>query len=517
MWWILGFSCAPVETPEPAAPVPCLQVTPGRVQFGEVAVADGPTKQTFTLTNRCADDPGDGSRTAALTVGALTLDDPTGPFAATPLVDPILPPLSSTTFDVTFAPETAATWKASVFVVSDDAAQPRTEIKLVGTGLAPILSTRPTTLDFGAIDVGCPSRRAITLQNVGNLKLGVDHVALTTSSEEITVAATLPATVLPGESIVVYVDYQAYDTVDDEATLTVFSDDPALPEVEVAVTAVGKVDGRHTDTFQQPLGPLTDILFVVDNSSDMAEEQAGLVAGLDVFVRTLQGEGVDYQIAVITTDRPTFRGDVVTVETRDPADELAGQLLAGTGGSGDEEGTQMAWEACAPGGDAEPGGAFQRDDAGLSIVVVSTEPDASASTPEFYTDAFISDTKGGDESRFRLHAIAGDVPTSACETAKPGDGYYEQTLATGGSFRSICTSDWGRTLLGLGLDLAVENRSFKLSQAPIPWTLEVRVDGTLATGFAYDADARSIVFDEGALPPAGSTVQVRYDLQAACG
>ena len=45
-----------------------------------------------------------------------------------------------------------------------------------------------------------------------------------------------------------------------------------------------------------------DILFVIDDSGSMGEEQAKLAANFAPFVATLEEAGADYRIAVTTTD-----------------------------------------------------------------------------------------------------------------------------------------------------------------------------------------------------------------------
>ena len=45
----------------------------------------------------------------------------------------------------------------------------------------------------------------------------------------------------------------------------------------------------------------TDILFVVDNSGSMADEQENLAQNFDQFIQQIAGAG-DYRIAVVTTD-----------------------------------------------------------------------------------------------------------------------------------------------------------------------------------------------------------------------
>ncbi len=59
------------------------------------------------------------------------------------------------------------------------------------------------------------------------------------------------------------------------------------------------VDPPETGT-EPPAANALDVLLVVDNSASMCQEQAALAAAVEPFVTSL--EGVDYQIAVVTTD-----------------------------------------------------------------------------------------------------------------------------------------------------------------------------------------------------------------------
>ena len=65
--------------------------------------------------------------------------------------------------------------------------------------------------------------------------------------------------------------------------------------------------------------PKSDILFVVDNSCSMGAEQAALGANFGVFISEMLNAGADWQVAVITTDSPNFRGAVISSATPNPA------------------------------------------------------------------------------------------------------------------------------------------------------------------------------------------------------
>lgn len=501
---------------------PCIVVTPEKIAFGEISAVDGePVTETVTIENRCTDDPGDGSLTGTLSLGSVSLADPTAPFEMTQLTAVMLPPLSTTEFQVTFHPTTANTWRTKLFIDSDDPDEPRKEVKLNGTGLAPVIQVEPMEYDYGTQYIGCPFEQPLTITNIGNDDLVLDRFNFVTASSVdfgFDHSLTLPATVAPTESVQVYVDYTAYDTFDDEAWLSILSNDPFTPEVLTHQTAGGKKYGDHMDVFEQPLRSSSDILWVIDTSGSMGEEQAFLADNFEAFVTTLVDADADYQLAVITTDTPTFRGDIITPDISDPIGEFQTQALAGTMGSGDEQGAEMAYQACSSGGDAEPGSDFQRDRSVFSIVVLSDEPDSSRSmSTEDYVDFFINDVKGGDADMFRFHAIAGDYPTPSCSTAAAGNGYYQASVLTGGTFVSICTADWAAGLTSLALGSVSINDSFELTQEPVPRTIKVKVDGATTTvGWEYDPLTQQLEFDKDYIPPAGSTIEIAYELLPNC-
>src|SRR5262245_49005396 len=78
---------------------------------------------------------------------------------------------------------------------------------------------------------------------------------------------------------------------------------------------VSLLENAQTDTFVQDPDGDTDILFVVDDSSTMAEEQDRLAAAFSAFADALEAAGSQFRLAVATTtwaasDGPArLRGD----------------------------------------------------------------------------------------------------------------------------------------------------------------------------------------------------------------
>ena len=83
----------------------------------------------------------------------------------------------------------------------------------------------------------------------------------------------------------------------------------------------------------------------------------------------------------------------------------------------------------------------------------------------------------------------------------------------GGQFYSICAADWGVQMEDLA-ETVSERRVFALSETDIMVdTIEVRVNGQLATeGYTYDATRNAIVFDPGSEPENGDQIDITYAL-----
>lgn len=238
-----------------------------------------------------------------------------------------------------------------------------------------------------------------------------------------------------------------------------------------------------------------DIIFVVDDSGSMGEEQSNLATNFPMFAgllssyRTMDGEPIDFRVAVTTTGRDlqytislggtslpmseqgddgAFR-DSCTVGRRwiEPTDSNMSQVLAcranvGTGGPSYEMPLLMTkWALAERLADGTNAG-FLREDALLGVVMLTDEDDAStvqnnftvgatgASPVDFHPADLISflDTLKGHRSRWAAGVIAGptDCSSSFGDAAKATRlmEFVTQANAGGGvqaSFSSICDGD----------------------------------------------------------------------------
>lgn len=241
-------------------------------------------------------------------------------------------------------------------------------------------------------------------------------------------------------------------------------------------------DGRTTHTFSWT-APTADVLFVIDDSCSMSEEQQSLAGAFRVMSAFFDQVGFDWHVGVVSTDMDLNNADaghLVTMggaaylhaATPDPDDLFAAMVQMGTGGSATEQGRNAAYTAI----ELERFGAnagFYRDDAQLAIIVLSDEEDQSGNIP-ISTDQFI-------HWLTQLKPTLGDVsftsivtPSSQCPTGfTEGTQYTRVTKAVGGVSWNICNDDYA-VPLGMVVDRYLfTSDAWVLAREPDPATLIV--------------------------------------------
>ena len=198
--------------------------------------------------------------------------------------------------------------------------------------------------------------------------------------------------------------------------------------------------------------PQADILFIVDTSCSMTEEQSALSSNFRTLLDHVQNQGVDFHIAVTTTDvdaggeRGAFTGPIITPSTPDPDGDFASAVLQGTNGSPIEQGLEAARLALSQPQLSTNNAGFLRSDASLTIIFLSDEDDQSPDAVADYV-SFLQGLKSGPP--VTLNSIVGDTP-QGCQgpsgSASAGLRYLNGTNSTGGAFSSICGADWSAAL-----------------------------------------------------------------------
>ncbi len=95
-----------------------------------------------------------------------------------------------------------------------------------------------------------------------------------------------------------------------------------------------------------------------------------------------------------------------------------------------------------------------------------------------------------------------------------GSRYQQVAALTGGIIGDICQTEWSGILEELGLNASGIRRSFQLSSAAQPDSIEVLVDDTVVDGWSYDIDTWFITFNKASIPPRGSVITAHYTIQS---
>lgn len=301
----------------------------------------------------------------------------------------------------------------------------------------------------------------------------------------------------------------------------------AFGPFDAAVVNEPAVEGV-TDRFQQSALPAVDVLWVVDNSASMTPEQRALTQNFRSFIRSFQDSDIDFHVGVVTTgyEEPAERGVLrhvlddrgnrrawVTADDPEPAALFAELADVGTMGPRDEMGRAQVFAALELNGDGINAG-FVRDDADLSIIVVSDSDDLSEDSPIGRLD-FVDWLAGFKAEPDRVSFSSIVAPEEGCGDALPGLEYLYVTDAIGGVKHDICDPGWSILLEDLGHQTAGLQDEFVLTQLPDLDTLEVTLEhdgatSTLARDLHYEYLPIRNAVRVLEVPPAGSQVVVRY-------
>ncbi len=274
------------------------------------------------------------------------------------------------------------------------------------------------------------------------------------------------------------------------------------------------------DTYVQggPERPV-DILWVIDNSATMSEEQDALVANFQDYADVLYETSVDYQIGIITTDAEDdlgmLVGEVLSVNTEDLDSVFTEQADVGIEGNREEQHLEAIRLATSDPALSAGNSALFRQDADLQIVLLTDEDDQSEDAVGTYID-HLGVFK--EATSFRMNLIGGPLPSgcaSSTSSAEAGTRLLEAVESTSGVFKSICESDFGAVMKSIAFTSVGMTDTFELTDMPDLESMEVQVDGALMhqrpeDGWQYDAAKNAIVFEGLAVPRPGQTIDLLY-------
>jgi len=447
-------------------------------------------------------------------------------------LNPLMMPGDGWKLEIAYRPAQDESVYGELVILSSDGEEPEIRVKLAAEGLGPHIEIYPSSFNFGDYELGCYNDVDIFVGNSGRAPLNISDAWLEDMSslggEMYLMNNSLPGSiVLPAQSHVVQIFYEPFDVIPDSGVLHVESNDPLSPDALSFATGTGHYDAIITDEFLQEGNNQTDILWVVDNSCSMYQEQSTLAANFSSFVSIIEAQNVDYQIGVISTDvgdNGALQGSIpiITPSTVDPAQEFAANVNLGTHGSAWEKGMDSAWLALQP-GILGPGGlndSFVRPLAGLRIIFVSDENDGSNMFPAVQDYVTFYQGLKSDPALVITSDITGGI--SGCQgpggNAYVGTDYVTATNLTGGVSASICDAAWSGIMNNLGWMSVSLSDSFELSETnPIVDTIIVYLDGVaVSVGWQYDTPTNAVVFDFDHIPSDQTQIDIEYAVYGDC-
>jgi sulfur carrier protein ThiS len=266
---------------------------------------------------------------------------------------------------------------------------------------------------------------------------------------------------------------------------------------------------QQTDSFTQGYGGKADILFVVDNSGSMGDDQINLANNFDFFIQHFISTEVEFKMAITTSDSNYVENSIEQLTWEMAAqnqtqfiDTFTNMIQVGTRGSAHEEpfeGTEDFFNSV--------GQNWLRNDAYLFVIYVSDEDEQSDMTQLAHLN-FLKAKKNNILSLMQVSAIMNPSDTTGR--------YAYITQETSGSLTSIYT-DFSSTLSNIAQGIMALLDTFTLTQVPDPSTIVVTVDGQViaADYWNYNASTNQIIFVDGHEPMDGAEINISYFVQVS--
>jgi hypothetical protein len=267
--------------------------------------------------------------------------------------------------------------------------------------------------------------------------------------------------------------------------------------------------------------PQADILWMIDNSCSMGNEQADLVENFPSFMNFFLGSGLDYHIAVTTSDTIsndypgsagtlTRAGSVRVIDPDTPNAIQTFQAMANVGTSGrfPERGIGAVFLALEIKRDLNDD--FFRDEAALHTICISDEADYTEENVVTLNE-FINWYDG-------IKPVVSDRTFSAI-VAERGDRYADVTREIGGVGWNLIDDNWPGLLQELGIQASGFSQEYFLTQPPIASTIHVEVERPNGGVQLFDPiidytynEARNSITFLNEVPEERSVVRITYQL-----
>ena len=261
-----------------------------------------------------------------------------------------------------------------------------------------------------------------------------------------------------------------------------------------------------------------DIIWIIDNSGSMNDEQEALGNNFSAFIDDFIQKDVDFKMAITTTDtsstfkkgRMVYGSDSKLTSAQAKAnqnqfkEDFKALVQVGTSGSGKEKGLEAS-----EGFLEKYGQTFLRNDAYLAVVIISDEEDQSPKAVADYTN-YLKSFKT-NPGLIKTYSIVDVTNSNCCQYGvTTGSARYKEASSLTAGIVADIQNDFYQVLSDMGGNLISLIDSFALAHDPLPGSLKVFVDGVETQNYTYSSVSRSIKFNTGSVPVAGSQIRVTY-------
>jgi len=295
-----------------------------------------------------------------------------------------------------------------------------------------------------------------------------------------------------------------------------------------------------------------DMLFCVDNSGSMSQEQQVLADSMNTFIGQFVTRGIDFHLGMVTTDVTTnnwssklpgyvqpargrllskYSEKYLTSSSLNVVEKFKANTKPGTSGDGSEQCFNSILYALensmiSSGGFNE---GFMRDDSLLAVVIFSDENEnlANGETVQQRIERMrsrLSALKGPNSRGFSIDFVvdknasapAGGVTYPLGNTTNSYPDFYLKAAVSFGSQTYNIKQNVGASIAQIGANAAnAAEKEFRLSAVPLAGSLSVKVDGVVivadpANGYVYKASTNSVELFGTAIPRPGARVTIEY-------
>jgi hypothetical protein len=325
----------------------------------------------------------------------------------------------------------------------------------------------------------------------------------------------------------------------------------------------GKLPGfrvlEKSDTFQQAsvTNNEVDMLFVIDNSGSMQDEQDSLAESFESFITEFADRELNFHIGIISTDNISgssrwsssnasgayygiYNNQIgsllskyssyrwISPETPDLVNKFKNNVRLGINGSGYEMPLSVLVTSIDKAATGQWNEGFFREDAFLAVVVVTDEDEADSTTHDISVSNYPStmatrltnlenklNTLKGSAANYSLYAITSPSPAQCPSAYQTGTAVMAAATRFGGETGNIC-NDFSTTLNHIGGNILSRATRFHLLQPPdgdiriYVNGVEYPKDSTHTNGWDYLAASQDVEFYGNYIPPSGSSISVTY-------